>query len=98
MIRHVVLFGLHPDVSEEQINAFMEGLRGLVPKITEIRSLEVALDEGGGERAASFGLLTTFDDFDALRRYQQHPDHQAVGAQIFAACEWVKAWDYTLKG
>ncbi len=96
MIRHIVLFRLRHEVSEEHMHELMDGLRNLVSHIPEIRSLEVARDEMGGERSATFGLMTTFDDVAALERYREHPDHQQAAARVFAVSEWVKAWDYTI--
>lgn len=96
MVRHIVFFGLRPDVAEAQRNELMESLRGLKAVIPEIRHIEVMPDEIGGERSATFGLLSEFDDYEAMRRYQQHPDHQAAASNVFAHCEWVKAWDYTV--
>lgn len=95
MVVHIVLFRLRPDVTPTQRETFITQLRGLLGHIPELRSMDVAEDEVGSERSATFGLYSTFDDMDGLRRYQQHPDHQAVAAPIVAACEWVKSWDYT---
>lgn len=96
MIVHIVLFRLRPDVTDAQRQEFMAGLRGLVGHIPELLSMEVVEDEVISERSATFGLYSKFDDMDALRRYQQHPDHQAVAGPIVAASEWVKSWDYTV--
>ncbi|GIV96486.1 MAG: hypothetical protein KatS3mg057_1143 [Herpetosiphonaceae bacterium] len=98
MIRHIVLFRLRPEISAGQLDELMDALRALKDTIPEIRSFEVARDEIGSERSASFGILSSFDDFDALRRYQQHPDHQELLSRILLFCEWVRAWDYTLDG
>lgn len=96
MIRHIVFFGVRPDVPAEQVDESIAALRGLPALIPEIRSYEVARDEIGGERSATFGLVSEFDDFDALQRYQTNPDHKAVASRAIALCDWVKAWDYTL--
>ncbi|NJP04907.1 MAG: Dabb family protein [Chloroflexaceae bacterium] len=95
MICHVVLFGIRADVPQTAIDERIAALQGLTAIIPEIRSMTVARDEIGSERSATFGLISTFDTLEALRTYQQHPQHQAVAAQTFALSEWVKAWDFT---
>ncbi|NJN67650.1 MAG: Dabb family protein [Chloroflexaceae bacterium] len=97
MIRHMVLFRRHPDASDHQIAALLAMLRKLPETIPEIRSFEVANDEVGSDRSATFGLLSHFDDMAALRRYQEHPDHQAVVAHIRVLTEWSRTWDYTVE-
>src|SRR5437868_6583297 len=94
MLVHIVLFRLRPEVAETEILSCMEGLRQLVGVVSEIRGYHVQRDEIGGERSATFGVLSRFDDADALRRYQQHPAHQAAAARPIALSEWVKTWDY----
>jgi hypothetical protein len=56
----------------------------------------VMRDEIGTERSATFGLVSSFDDMDALQRYRDHPDHQAVLVTIRELTEWVKSWDYSV--
>lgn len=96
MVRHIVLFGVRPDVSIAQADELIESIRALNTVIPEIRFFEVERDEIGSERSATFGVLSHFDDMDALQRYRDHPDHQAVLVKIGELTEWVKAWDYTV--
>jgi NAD-dependent DNA ligase len=96
MIRHIVLFGKRPDVSDDQIDALIDSLRALEGIIPEIRFYEVVRDEIGAERSATFGVFSHFDDYDALQRYRDHPDHQNVLATIRELTEWSKAWDFTI--
>lgn len=96
MIRHIVLFGCREEVEREQIDELIAALQRLPTVIPEIRRYEVRYDEVGGERSATFGLLSEFDDWDALQRYREHPDHQAVLTTIRALTSWTKAWDYTV--
>lgn len=97
MIRHIVLLHRHPDATDAQIEELVAALRRLPAAIPEIHSYEVHYDEVGGERSATFGLISHFDDMEALRRYQAHPDHQAVLATIRAVTAWTRVWDYTVE-
>jgi NAD-dependent DNA ligase len=96
MIRHIVLLRRHPEATDAQIEDLVAALRRLPETIPEIRSYDVQYDEVGGERSATFGLISHFDNLEALRCYQAHPDHQAVLATIRAVTEWSKVWDYTV--
>lgn len=96
MVRHIVLFGVRPDVSTAQADELIESIRALNTVIPEIRFFEVERDEIGAERSATFGVLSHFDNMDALQTYRDHPDHQAVLVKIRELTEWVKAWDYTV--
>ncbi len=96
MIRHIVLFGVHPHISDAECDAVLDALRALPDAIPEIRLYEVARDEVGGARSATFGVLSHFDDFAALDRYRNHPDHQAVLVRLNEISAWIKAWDYTV--
>lgn len=96
MIRHIVLFGRRKEVSDQQIEDLVTALNRLPATIPEIQRYEVRYDEVGGERSATFGLLSEFDDLEALQRYRDHPDHQAVLKTIRELTEWTKAWDYTV--
>ena len=96
MIRHIVLFRLRADVPAERCESCAAALAGLRDSIPEIRSIEVVRDEIGSERSATFGLVSEFDSFDALRHYQEHPDHLTTIGWIRPLCEWIHALDYTV--
>lgn len=96
MIRHIVLFGVRPEVTDAERDEVIAATRALPKSIPDVRFYEVMLDEVGGERSATFGVLSEFDDFDALQRYREHPDHQAVYARLQTISAWIKAWDYTV--
>jgi hypothetical protein len=50
-------------------------LEALPATIAPIRSLEVGEDLVGSPASAHLCLITTHDDLDGLRAYQDHPDH-----------------------
>ncbi len=96
MLRHIVLIRARADVPDSDIEAVMAAIRALRNTIADVRLMEVARDENGGERSATFGLVSHFDDMAALERYRVHPVHQEVLARLRAMAEWIKAWDYTI--
>jgi heme-degrading monooxygenase HmoA len=73
VIWHIVRFDMtHLDETvRREVEASLEGMDGL----DEVRWLRVARDV---EDPGVTGLLTVFDDVDALARYRVHPDHVPV--------------------
>ena len=94
MIQHVVFFKFKPGTEEAKVDAITDGLAGLPDQIAEIRSLVFGRDVIRSERSYDFGLVSTFDDLEALERYQVHPAHQQVVAQVRAVAESVVAVDF----
>ncbi|MCR4617615.1 MAG: Dabb family protein [Lachnospiraceae bacterium] len=81
MVKHVILWTLKEEYSEEEklnikkeIKAGLEGLKGKVPGIVEIK---VNID-GLASSNADLMLDSTFESEDALKAYAVHPDHVAV--------------------
>jgi quinol monooxygenase YgiN len=77
VIWHIVRFDMtHLDeVVRREVEAALEGLTAL----EEVRWLRVARDV---EDPGVTGLITVFDDVDALARYRVHPDHVPVVDQV----------------
>ena len=57
-------------------------LEALPAQIEQIRSLRVGLDVAGTPVSWDLSLVTTHDDLDGLRAYQQHPVHEEFGAWV----------------
>ena len=85
MIKHVVLFKLHPFENERlrltKLEEIKVALEELPKKIKELRSLEVGININPDE-TTDFALITVFDSLDALRAYAIHPEHLKVTAII----------------
>lgn len=77
MIWHIVRFDLAglDDATRTDIEASLAGLAAL----DEVAWLRVARDI---EDPAITGLITVFEDVDALAAYRVHPDHVPVVARI----------------
>lgn len=81
MVKHVILWTLKDELSEEEkadvkkgIKEGLEGLKGKVPGIVEIK---VNIN-GLASSNADLMLDSTFDSEEALKEYAVHPEHVAV--------------------
>ncbi len=77
MIKHVVMWKFKPG-TEQEMNAFVSGLRGLYGVIPQIRSQEVGVNCLDGNYDAV--LISTFDSLEDLDTYKNDPRHVAVAA------------------
>ncbi|MFR0363374.1 Dabb family protein [Streptomyces sp. MCC20] len=95
MIRHLVLFKLNEGVTRDdpRVAAGEEAFRSLDGKIPEIRFWELGWNLSDRPIAYDFALNSGFADAAALRRYVEHPEHQAGVALWKEFATWVVA-DY----
>ena len=94
MITHIVLFKFKPETTEAEVQKLAEGLGGLPQLIEEIREFRFGTDVVRSERSYDLGLVSSFEDLDALQRYNVHPEHQKVVAQVKAIATNVVAVDF----
>ena len=94
MITHLVFFKFNQETTDAQIQQLAEGLGGLPQQIEEIREFRFGADVIRSERSYDFGLVSSFDDLDALQRYQVHPEHQKVVAHVKSISSSVVAVDF----
>lgn len=85
MIKHVVMWKLRGPSPQERrdqaarIEAALLGLRGKIPGMS---SLEVGVAIAEQPDQADLVLISTHDDWAALKTYQEHPDHAGVAKLI----------------
>ena len=94
MLTHVVLFKFKPEATETEIQQVIEGLGALPQIIDEIREFRFGKDVIRSERSYDLGLVSSFADLAALERYQVHPEHQKVVANVRAIASSVVAVDF----
>ena len=94
MIRHVVTWKLKEENKQENAQKIKAELEGLVGVINEIKSLEVGINENGGEYDVI--LITAFESYDDLKAYDKHPAHQTVREFIVGVVQSRVAVDYTI--
>ncbi len=94
MLTHVVLFKFKSGTTEDKIQQLVTGLGELPGIIDEIREFRFGRDVVKSERSYDLGLVSSFDDREALQRYQVHPDHQKVVAHVKTIASSVVAVDF----
>ena len=99
MIKHIVMFGLK-DFAEgntKEINAqkVKELLKTLPGKIEQIRDYEIGLNEKPSERASDVVLISSFDSWEDLDKYINHPEHKKAVDFILKVREESKVVDYS---
>ena len=94
MINHVVMFKFKSTAAAAERQAYIEELRSLGKKISEVRRLDVGENIVASPRAYDVVLIGSFDDREALDRYARHPEHQPVLQRTAQVCENVAVVDY----
>lgn len=96
MIKHIVFMKFKKGVTGKdvaELEKLMAALPGIIP---EIKEYQFGRDIVRSERSYDFALVSAFDDLDALKRYQPHPDHQPVLAKVNELSETILAVDFKL--
>ncbi len=82
MVKHIILWTLRPELSEEEkivvkqgIKEGLEGLVGIVPGLLEVK---VHIDGRLESSNADVLLESLLESEEALKGYSQHPAHLAV--------------------
>jgi hypothetical protein len=82
MVKHVILWTLSPNLSEEEKKAvkagIKEGLEGLVGKVPGLIDVKVNVDGRLESSNADVMLDSTLESEAALKAYATHPAHVAV--------------------
>jgi len=81
MVKHVIIWNLKDEYSEDEKNAIkkdikagLEGLKGQIPGLQDIRVYTEGLDSSSGDLI----LDSSFDSEEALKGYAVHPAHVDV--------------------
>jgi hypothetical protein len=86
MLRHVVMWSFLDSAEgrskKENLEITRRLLLELTSKIPEVLSVEIGEDIGVGRDPWDMVLIMSFDDADALDRYQNHPEHKQVSAFV----------------
>lgn len=96
MIRHLVLFRFKTETTPSDREAFLEMLRALPSKISEILEFDAGFDVVRAPRSFDLALMATYDDLAALDRYAKHEHHLPVIARSKEICEQVVSADYEI--
>jgi hypothetical protein len=94
MLKHIVFMKFKPEVAEADIAEIKRGLGVLPAVIPEIKAFEFGQDSLHTERSWDFALVSAFDDLEAMKRYQVHPDHQVVLKKVRAMSDSIVVVDF----
>ena len=82
MVKHIILWTLNPELSEEEKKAvkagIKAGLEGLVGKVPGLIDVKVHIDGRLDSSNADVMLDSTLESEAALKAYATHPAHVAV--------------------
>lgn len=92
MVKHIVAWTMKPEATAEQKQEMKKRLEALAGKISELRKIEVGIDDGSG----TMSLYSEFASEDDLIAYQMHPDHQAVVGFVRPLVAARSVCDYTV--
>lgn len=95
MLKHVVFMKFKPETTDAAILDLEKGLGALPRVIPEIQQYEFGRDIVRSERSYDFALVSGFEDIEAMKRYQVHPDHMAVLQKVLKMCESILAVDFS---
>ena len=93
MIKHIVTWKVKEENKADNMKKMKEMLESLPSKIGVIKSLQVGINENGGEY--DLILITEFESFEKLAEYDTHPEHQKVRAFIKGVVESRISVDFT---
>ncbi len=97
MVKHVVLWKLAESAEGhskwENAKIIKEGLENLKGVIPCLKSVQVGLNENGGD--FDLVLLTEFDSMEDLKAYDTHPEHEKVRAYVRKVIEQRASVDFT---
>ncbi|MCX7520673.1 Dabb family protein [Microbacterium sp. STN6] len=82
-LRHIVTWKLaetDPSIKADQLAQMRNLLTALPAEISEVRALEVGINDVPSPNSWDIVLIADYDDAEALRRYDEHPAHQKVAA------------------
>ena len=82
MVKHIILWTLNPELSLEEKQAVMtgikEGLESLVGKVPGLIDVKVTFNGRLPSSTADLMLDCTLENEEALKVYAQHPEHLKV--------------------
>ncbi len=93
MVKHVVIWKLKELRDGIKLKADIEALSGKIPGLL---SIEAGVDINRSEAAGDLILISTHDDLDALKLYQDHPIHLELKAKIVPCVTGRTVVDYNI--
>lgn len=105
MIAHVVLFRPHADLGPAARDALVSAFETAVREIPSIRRSHVGRRVTHGRPYEAlmrvdyqYAAVLEFDDIAGLKAYLEHPAHERLASQFFAAFEDALIYDFEWSG
>jgi hypothetical protein len=105
MIAHVVLFRPRTDLAPDARDALTGAFEAAIREIPSIRRVRVGKRVTHGRPYEAlmrvdyqYAALLEFDDLAALKAYLEHPAHERLATQFFAAFEEALMYDFEWMG
>lgn len=99
MVNHIVLWNYKAELSKqereeagERIKKELEGVKEQVSGVVSLQVVTSPLTSSNKE----IGLISVFENDEALQKYQVHPAHVAAGKYIRSVTEGRTCLDYEL--
>jgi hypothetical protein len=105
VIAHVILFKPKPDLTENDRQSVLAGLKAAATSIPSIRRMQVGRRVRHGRPGYEqmmredfeFVVVVEFDDVEGLKEYLAHPQHAAIGQHFTQSAAAALAYDYELE-
>lgn len=94
MLKHLVFMKFKVGAGEAEIKDLESRFAALPSRISEIKEYVFGPDVVHSERSYDFALVSAFEDLDAMKRYQVHPDHVALVGRVREMAESILAVDF----
>src|SRR5512139_697279 len=94
MLKHVVFLKFNEGVTDLEIASLQNALGGLPELIPEIKGFQFGRDIIRSERSYDFALVSDFENLEAMKRYQVHPDHVPVVGMVRSLSASILAVDF----
>ncbi len=98
MVKHVVMFSFKESdekTAAEHAQTVKKMGLALLGTIESLKSIEMGINEVESNKSHDLVLISTFDDYDGLKAYDAHPEHQKVVEYIKAHFTERHAVDFT---
>ncbi len=100
MVKHIVMWQLHEEAlgndAPENARQLRIKLEALLEKIPGLLNIEVGFNERPASGAGDVVLYSELENWEALKTYQAHPEHQAVIPFVKAVCADRRVVDYEI--
>ena len=94
MVKHIVMWKFHSNVSENDKEEMVARLKSLTDSVPQLRKITAGLDLSRKERSWDIALYSEFDSIDDLHAYAVHPEHIKVAEFIKTLASEVAAVDF----